>query len=118
MPRELFIPSISTVLTLAEPWTFMVYDEYRNHDLVRMTGLQNSHLNGIGPWRRAREAGYYTLPAGTQLAVDRIYIKKGAPDFDSMTFRVGDPTQLTKQKKPKVIRFWAKLRDVNTMVIE
>jgi hypothetical protein len=43
--------------------------------------------------------------------VDRIYIRKGAADYSSITFRIhGDPFD----KK----RFWAKLADVNNIVGE
>jgi hypothetical protein len=55
-----------------------------------------------------------TLPARTQLIVDRIYIKKGAPDFDSITFRIGECPNKAFRKK----RFWVKLRDANRIVCE
>lgn len=53
-----------------------------------------------------------TLPAGTVLKVDRIYIRKGMKDFSSLTFTA----KLANMKK--AARFWVKLRDVNRMVIE
>lgn len=46
----------------------------------------------------------YSWPAGTILEVDRIYIRKGAADFSSVTFKI---------RGKKVIRFWVKLEDVN-----
>lgn len=48
-----------------------------------------------------------TLPVGTKLKVDRIYIRKGASDFSSISFFA------TIDKKD--YRFWAKLADVNTI---
>lgn len=51
------------------------------------------------------------FPVGTQLVVDRIYIRKGKSDHDSITFvlrKGGYPD------KPKLSRrFWAKLGDVD-----
>jgi len=57
-----------------------------------------------------------SLPKGTVLAVDRIYIRQQASDFDSVTFRL-QSTPGGKKGKP---RFWAKLSDVNkiNMVVE
>jgi hypothetical protein len=47
-----------------------------------------------------------TVPRGATLTVDRIYIRKGKQDYDSLTFWA---TGLGAKK----IRFWAKLADVN-----
>ena len=70
-----------------------------------------------------------TIPKGTILKVDRIYIRKGISDFSSVSFIVVDsPDQrlLNKKKLPKtmlancskpVVRFFAKLKDVNNMDI-
>lgn len=49
----------------------------------------------------------HTFPKDTILKVDRIYIRKGAEDFSSLTFYV------TINKK--AYRFWAKLEDVNNI---
>jgi hypothetical protein len=63
-----------------------------------------------------------TIPAGSILKVDRIYIRKGAKDFSSITFYVrgfGEITRTeiwTKRKSTrKSLRFWAKLADCNTI---
>jgi hypothetical protein len=69
-----------------------------------------------------------TLPAGTILAVDRIYIRKGASDFSSITFYAKELGEIIrpasrwstvkKSKKIKALRFWAKLADCNTIEFE
>lgn len=69
-----------------------------------------------------------TLPAGTVLAVDRIYIRKGASDYSSITFYAKELGEVTiqgrrwygnsKPKKKKSLRFWAKLEDCNNIVFE
>lgn len=69
-----------------------------------------------------------TLPKGTHLKVDRIYVRKGSSDFSSITFfaknlgevmvRTGWSWHNKKMKKKKSLRFWAKLVDCNTINFE
>lgn len=66
-----------------------------------------------------------TLPKGTELIVDRIYIRKGASDFSSITFRtnsLGSVVRTQGWTKTKVnkksLRFWVKLQECNTIVFE
>lgn len=61
-----------------------------------------------------------TLPEGTVLTVDRYYIRSGANDFDSITFRLPKPTGRRKKGDPVPPsgRFWVKLRDANTIEFE
>jgi len=56
-----------------------------------------------------------TLPKGTQLKVDRIYIRQGGESFASVTFRT---TKVGPEKKYKSKRFWAKLREANEIVAD
>jgi hypothetical protein len=56
------------------------------------------------------------LPAGTELTVDRLYVRKGISDYSSMTFyltKTDYPALNVRGKK----RFWAKLEDVNTLEV-
>ncbi len=61
------------------------------------------------------------LPPETVLSVDRIYIRKGVGDFDSVTFLISDcPDKRFAPKKargflPGGCRFWVKLDDANGM---
>jgi hypothetical protein len=66
-----------------------------------------------------------TLPKGTILAVDRIYIRKGASDFSSITFYakgLGESEIKNRWSgritKWKAQRFWAKLSDCNQIEFE
>jgi len=63
-----------------------------------------------------------TIPVGTILKVDRIYIRKGAKDYSSITFFANMPAveslrtknyKKTKKEKKKAVRFWAKLSVCN-----
>jgi hypothetical protein len=56
-----------------------------------------------------------TLLKGTQLKVDRIYIRQGGESFASVTFRT---TKVGPEKKYAGKRFWVKLRDANEIVAD
>ena len=119
---KLFIPPLGTVLTLAQPWTFRVFDESRNESLIDLAGLteaQEKRWSSVGGSWKLQDIplGTFTFPVGTRLVVDRIYIRAGSKDFDSVTFRATEYTTKVrtglKGKKEKSVRFWAKLEDVN-----
>lgn len=63
-----------------------------------------------GTARFIKKPEKFTFPAETILTVERIYIRKGQEDYDSMSFR----TRLNN----KSVRFWAKLSDVNNIEFE
>ncbi len=84
-------------------------------------------------YSRAKEVGKPTLrvilPAGTLLKIDRIYIRKGASDYSSITFFAKDLGEVVipgsrwswgnqKPTKRKAQRFWAKLSDCNKICFE
>jgi cytochrome c1 len=111
---------------------FMDYDEYTkacreaeqacpeyvkyNNDLKVHYELCAKHSN---------EKIKITLPAGTILQVDRIYIRKGASNYSSVTFyckslpSVSINDRFNPKKKPnKAVRFWVKLDDCNKIEFE
>ena len=57
-----------------------------------------------------RKSLLITLPKGTKLKVDRVYIRKNAKDFSSLTFfaSIGG----------KKLRFWTSLEDCNKIIFE
>lgn len=123
--RTLFIPPLGTKLTLAEDWTFTVYQEYRNTSLIQlMRGMPidrswsgyfaTAKALNAGQHMHGSPIGQFTWAAGTVLTMDRIYIRKGSPDFDSVTFYA---KYAVTPKKSKSVRFWAKLADVNRLRI-
>lgn len=115
-PRRLFIPPLGTELTLLTSWTFKLYFEYRNEKLLAALGSIRYAFRDPYWWARERNAGrkhvMYTFPANTVVVIDRIYIRQGSEDYNSVTFRTNHPTQPKKR-----VRFWAKLDDVNQMVV-
>lgn len=102
--RTLFIPPLGTEIVLAEPWTFDLFRE--NFDLFEALDIEVLAYGCI--------SAPVTLPAGTALKLDRIYIRKGKKDFDSVTFIATLPGYV-RGKRP---RFWAKLCDVNRIMCE
>lgn len=56
------------------------------------------------------------LPRGLVLTINRIYIRQGKSDYDSITFSV--PQKLNNEFKGVYGRFWAKLSDVNRLQFE
>ncbi len=117
-PLPLYIPPLGTEIELATPWQFWLYAEQRNLTLFealgeKPQGAQRWNLN----WgERLLNPLQVELPAGTVLVLDRIYIRQGQDDFDSVTFKLKHcPTSLSPMapKPRKGVRFWAKLEDVN-----
>jgi hypothetical protein len=122
---RVMIPEIGTVLILAEDWTFTIINEQRNGGLAKMLGREKegdyyfpfgsrdrneaeyTH-QWYGRQRVPNDPGNYTWPVGTSLEVDRIYVRKGNEEFSSVTFKT--------RVKGKVVRFFAKLDDVNNIV--
>ncbi|KVP75281.1 hypothetical protein WJ96_05860 [Burkholderia ubonensis] len=117
MAHTLFVPPLGTRLVLVQPWDFKLYNEHRNATLMALLG-------------DTRELDYdpkpvhATLPPGTELIVDRYYIKQGLGEFDSLSFRIAGVSATAKtspwasKATKRQVRFWAKLEDVNTMRVE
>lgn len=119
---KLFIPTIGTRLVLAEPWTFPLHDEYRNEKFwMSIHGSIKTNEKTISTAKEL-QTDYYrrkkaepistTIPKGAILEVDRLYLKKGCGDYDSVTFRLISGIPKVKG------RFWAKLDAVNTLVVD
>lgn len=106
---RLLIPTIGSTITLTKEWKFLLYSEYRNASFERTLGgkvelakaVFDEHYKGFST----------SLPIGTVLVIDRIYIRKNQGDFDSLTFKIQD----CPNEDLKKVRFWAKLKDVNNI---
>ena len=144
---KLHIPRLGTEIVLAEDWTFQLFDEHRNEGLIAAAGIATPSRLLTDFWgvsRREREAAvqkskwrkadgsmpdddrYYqlchpvTIPAGAVFSIDRIFIRKGAADFDSVTFWLKakqNPVTIKGRQLKKSVRFWAKLDDVNRIEV-
>jgi hypothetical protein len=102
---KIYIPEIGDVFVLTKDWWFDLHLEYRNATAWETwTGKKLETKYHFGATIKEK----VKLPVDTRLTVDRIYIRKGAKEFSSVTFRCLEPG-----KKKGSIRFWAKLKDVN-----
>lgn len=113
-----YVPTLGDKIYLQEDWTFTLHRERRNNvfagkigigdkKVIKNRGYQYSYVD----WSDKQEAPA-TIPRGSCLIVDRIYIRGRNRNYDSITFRMdGSPDKrITKG------RFWVKLKDANKIV--
>lgn len=120
-PMRFLVPDIGTRIRLKEDWTFLLHREGRNVGMIMDIRVRY-------PWEKNEKGNdvySVALKAGTILKVDRIYIRKGVKDYSSITFNVekGHNSVICHANGEHVFskkgaRFWAKLSDVNNMVVE
>ena len=126
----LFIPELGENLTLIEDWRFKTICESRNLSLFDAFDVPDEsrwhksvHRNGFDVWN-PKGPHEFEIPSGTVLKVDRVYIRKGAEDFSSITFIISispDKRLVTKKfggTASKTIRFWTKLKETRKMNIQ
>lgn len=108
------IPDIGTEITLAEDWKFNLFKEQRNNSLFERKNIKMDRTITI------------ILPKGTVLRVDRIFIRQNMSDYSSLSFYIIsspdtdlNPTipvpkeNISSFSVGKIVRFWAKLDEVN-----
>jgi hypothetical protein len=98
--RRIWIPSLGDKLILKSDWTFALHCEQRNKSLMKYFEMPVTGFSCM-----VGEPKIVTLPKGTILKVDRIFIRQGAEGYNSVTFRWS----------ASKCRFWVKLYDVNKM---
>lgn len=115
---QLYVPEIGDRLRLTKDWTFTLHYEHRNSSLIENFGdtfeWRRKSGNGVGT-----NDNIVTIPLGTILKVDRIYIRKGLEEWSSISFYAeGIGTGSGAFGRPKSARFWAKLSDCNKIEFE
>lgn len=115
--RKLFIPPLTTALILAESWQFDLYAEYRNDSMFEFLSIDNTTIRDLYKHPTTKDRIAVMIPARSILKVKRIYIRQGSKNFDSVTF-VMTHWAGEKIKGHGLVKFWAKLHDVNRMSIE
>jgi hypothetical protein len=112
---KFYIPEIGDEIKLTKDWEFKVTREFRNKELEeKYLPEKSKKLDPIGSRHDnyGEIIGNVILPKGTVLSIDRIYIRKGASDYSSVTFII------RSEGKGKKIRFFAKLQDCNNIEFE
>lgn len=111
--KQFFLPEIGTKLVLVEDWEFDLYPEHRNSKLFEHIGISHMYAMGDNPH-------HVRIKEGSELTVDRIYIRKGVSDYSSVTFYLKKGATLYYNSGlylSRGARFWAKLHDVNIMKV-
>lgn len=118
---KLYIPTVGTVLQLTQDWHTVVECEYRNNTIFQYFRVPDFDpdlwVNDLPPQK-------FTIPAGSRLKVDRIYLRKGKGDFDSITFlwqgctteprnRVDKFSGRVDRVSRKPVRFWVRMEYAN-----
>jgi len=116
---KLYIPKLGDELKLTKDWKFKLQYEHRNNSLTQALFGKNWSEHYLEHSAMNDRMGAYdicvaTLPKDTILKVDRIYIRQGSEDYDSVTFRISDCPNKKLNKK----RFWVKLDDANELEFE
>jgi hypothetical protein len=110
---KLYVPEIGDKLKLTSDWTFDLHWEHRNQALIE------HFFNEKFSWGKEEGPRSVTLPAGTVLTVDRIYIRQGVSEYSSISFYAGiGEGGKGNFGKPKNPRFWATLSDCNNIEFE
>lgn len=112
---KLMIPHLGYALTLSKPWTFGLVDETRNRPLANELNIDFYAIRCASKKSIGESIVPVTLPVGTILTVDRLYIRRGQSGFDSVSFYAQIPTNNQPGSKSKKRRFFAKLEDVNNI---
>lgn len=118
---RLFIPELGTQVILTEDWTFDLHFERRNETFGKKMGLTAPHnpkypdWKGFNWWQADSPPVAVTLPVGTILTVNRIYVRQGNKAFSSVTFSAKIPNPTGKGKPKGMGRFWVKLAAANTI---
>lgn len=116
---KLYIPACGDRLRLTKDWTFDLYLEHRNVKFAQLKELVPKTFNAwndgyemIDRYRSKLKKITATLPKGTMLECDRVYIRtfsksavKVDNDFDSITWKI------INEKGKAAGRFWTKLPD-------
>jgi hypothetical protein len=105
---RLWIPMIGDAFELEKDWTFSLHPEYRNFGLFKAEDPASvKGTRGIKSGSRA-----VTIPKGSELVCDRVYIRQGGDEYASITFVI---KRHATSSEHFGCRFWAHLDDVNTI---
>lgn len=83
---KLYIPRLGDEIKLTSDWTFDLYCEDRNDTMITKFNVDLGQVPGKSWYHLHDKSVKCTVPAGSILKIDRIFIRKGAQEYDSITF--------------------------------
>ena len=110
---KLFIPPLGTRLRLTEDWSFSLLCEERNKRLWDLVTGRAS-MDRIPLLHRRGQSAHVHLHKGDVLTVDRIFIREGSSNYDSVTFKGTIMHNVVYHK----VRFWVRLMWANEINCE
>lgn len=112
---NLYVPDIGDIIKLTKDWSFYLQDEHRNKLDLDLFGTGKTQTkDNVSIYNDTDNYNEVIMPKTSVLKIDRIYIRKGASGFSSITFILLE----IDGKKFKHQRFWAKLKDCNNIQFE
>ena len=110
-------PVLKEEVELLDDWTFNLYDEHRNYSLFKKMKFPERTTDRYcwceyleRPEDNRMPFTPVTLPIGTVLSIDRMFVRQGLESFNSITFRL---KSCPRNKKLEKARFWVKISDAN-----
>jgi hypothetical protein len=118
-----------------QSWKFKLYYERRNYGAIEFfirgplrpdhlrSSFYDDFVGGREAWEKTwglpnrvepeRKHEAAVIGSGSILTIDRIYIRKGAGEYDSLTLILNDVKIPGKKGIHARVRFWVRLDDVN-----
>lgn len=102
---KIHIPQVGDEFKIIKNWSCKVFNEYRNAKVFEAlsidTAESNTHIE-------------ITLPLGTVIRIERVYVRAPASSYDSVTLRIISSPIKSLAKA----RFWVKLSEINKLEFE
>jgi hypothetical protein len=121
MIRQFCIPELEDIVVIAKYWVTTVQEESRNWHFLKAMGLNPPESERypsifLASHRPPAKIHHLGFEPGTRLKVDRIYIRKGAEGFSSVTFKTrGAHVRISGTRDIHTVsgRFWVPLVNAN-----
>lgn len=102
---KIHIPQVGDEFKITKNWNCNVFNEYRNSKVFEALSIDNSAKNTHIE---------ITLPVGTTIRIERVYVRAPASSYDSVTLRILSSPIKSLAKA----RFWVKLSEINKLEFE
>lgn len=118
MAVTLCTPQLGTRLVLTKSWRFKLFNSYRNVTMMELLGA-SQRMSGRRKYRLT------TLPAGTELVIEKYQVSRFLDEMDFVYFRLvgayvgpSDAALAKGSTRKRPVRFLASLEEVNGLEVE